>query len=59
MSNFVHEVGEDENFRSTIICNVENGGDHGSTPPTITSKKKRNIPGNPGKQVDIFHNQLE
>ncbi|KAK9185086.1 hypothetical protein WN943_025439 [Citrus x changshan-huyou] len=25
MSNFVHEVGEDENFRSTIIRNVENG----------------------------------
>ncbi|KAL9416978.1 hypothetical protein AB3S75_040048 [Citrus x aurantiifolia] len=53
MSNFVHEVGEDENFRSTIILNVENGGDHGSTPPTITSKKKRNIPGNPDPDAKV------
>jgi len=56
MSNFVQEFEDDEQFQSAggsqhSICSpnpTENGG---STPTTsTTSKKKRNLPGNPGKK---------
>ncbi|XP_017970385.1 PREDICTED: protein indeterminate-domain 9-like [Theobroma cacao] len=56
MSNFVQDFEGDEQFPSTVISHsssespnpVENGGD-ASTPTTTSSKKKRNLPGNPGK----------
>ncbi|XVF44349.1 hypothetical protein PTKIN_Ptkin02bG0113400 [Pterospermum kingtungense] len=46
MSNFIQDFEEDDQFRST----VEHGAD-GSTPTTTISKKKRSLPGNPGKQT--------
>lgn len=63
MSNFVQDFEEDEQFQSTIVSqssyespsHAENGGDHGSTTPTTASKKKRNLPGNPGKQAYFIH----
>lgn len=56
MSNFDQDFEGDEQFPSTVISHssnespnpVENGGD-ASTPTTTSSKKKRNLPGNPGK----------
>ncbi|CAK9133292.1 unnamed protein product [Ilex paraguariensis] len=59
MSNFIEEFEEeDEQFQSTLGTQssngspnpTENGGD-GSTHAITTSKKKRNLPGNPGKQT--------
>lgn len=56
MSNFVQEFEDDEQFQSAGGLQqsirspnpTENGG---STPTTSTnSKKKRNLPGNPGKK---------
>ncbi|KAL7197223.1 hypothetical protein ACSBR1_037106 [Camellia fascicularis] len=62
MSNFVQEFDDDEEddqqFQSTLATQSSNGspnptenGCDGSTPATTTSKKKRNLPGNPGKQA--------
>ncbi|KAG6712306.1 hypothetical protein I3842_05G097100 [Carya illinoinensis] len=57
MSNFAPEFEDDEQFQSTIVSqsstgnppHAEKSGD-GSTPSTV-SKKKRHLPGNPGKQT--------
>ncbi|GKB46197.1 hypothetical protein Tco_0896950 [Tanacetum coccineum] len=49
MSNFIQDFDEDdEQFHSTRLSNgsPENGNIH---PTTTASKKKRNLPGNPGK----------
>ncbi|KAK9276400.1 hypothetical protein L1049_005933 [Liquidambar formosana] len=61
MSNYVQEFEEDEQFQSTIVSQssnespnpTENGAD-GSTLITTTSKKKRNLPGNPGKKTLFY-----
>ncbi|XP_021285786.1 protein indeterminate-domain 2-like [Herrania umbratica] len=60
MSNFVQDFEEDEQFPSTVISHssnespnpVENGGD-ASTPTTTSSKKKRNLPGNPDPDAEV------
>lgn len=57
MSNFALELGDDEQLQSSIFSHTstespplaEKGGD-GSTTSTIL-KKKRNLPGHPGKQT--------
>ncbi|KAK6281915.1 hypothetical protein POUND7_015740 [Theobroma cacao] len=64
MSNFDQDFEGDEQFPSTVISHssnespnpVENGGD-ASTPTTTSSKKKRNLPGNPGKIQVLNANQ--
>lgn len=62
MSNYVQEFDEDEQFQSIIASPSSNGspnptenGADGSTPNTsTTSRKKRNLPGNPGKKTLRF-----
>lgn len=60
MSNFVQEFEEDEQLQSTIISQSSNGSPShvencgaggGSMPSTTSSKKKRNLPGNPGSSM--------
>ncbi|CAL5349594.1 unnamed protein product [Camellia sinensis] len=64
MSNFVQEFDDDEEddqqFQSTLVTQSSNGspnptenGCDGSTPATTTSKKKRNLPGNPDPDAEV------
>jgi hypothetical protein len=61
MSNFAQEFEDDEQFQSTIVSQSSTGspppaekGRDASTPSTI-SKKKRNLPGNPGKHTIQYY----
>ncbi|XP_044512514.1 zinc finger protein GAI-ASSOCIATED FACTOR 1-like [Mangifera indica] len=62
MSNFVQEFEEDEQLQSTIISQSSNGSPShvencgaggGSMPSTTSSKKKRNLPGNPDPDAEV------
>ncbi|XWS68710.1 hypothetical protein CRYUN_Cryun04dG0114900 [Craigia yunnanensis] len=61
MSNFVQDFEEDDQLQSTVISQSSNGspnpvkhGADGSTPTTTSSKKKRNLPGNPGQHTYLI-----
>ncbi|XWS63447.1 hypothetical protein CRYUN_Cryun06bG0097800 [Craigia yunnanensis] len=64
MSKFVQDF-EDDQFQNTVISQssnespnpVEHGAD-GLTPTITSSKKKRNLPGNPGKNTYLFFEQI-
>lgn len=58
MSNYVQGFEDDEQFQSANNFSqssngspvmIENSGDAGTPPPPTASKKKRSLPGNPGK----------
>lgn len=59
MSNFAQEFEDDEQFQSAVASQSSTG----SPPPaekgrdaSTVSKKKRNLPGNPGKQtINTIH----
>lgn len=59
MSNFSQEFEDDEQFQSTIVSQSSYGSPNptenvldGSVPTSSAStKKRRNLPGNPGKQT--------
>lgn len=60
MSNFVQDFEEDEHH-STVISHPSNESPNPIEHPiTTSSKKKRNLPGNPGKHacIPIFSVQL-
>ncbi|KAK8572645.1 hypothetical protein V6N13_048225 [Hibiscus sabdariffa] len=58
MSKFVQDFEEDEQFQATFISQSSNGSpnpvEHGTS-----SKKKRNLPGNPGKFFYVQHPDAE
>lgn len=60
MSNLALELGDDEQLQSSILSHTstesEKGGD-GSTTSTIL-KKKRNLPGHPGKHSTHFFSKF-